>query len=104
MRARIKMIFLAMTATALFCPGLGAQNIQLEYSTYLGGSDDDYGKDIVVGTDDTAYLTGYTFSSDFPHRTSYNPSSSGSWDAFVTGLASTGSALIFSTYLGGERG
>ncbi len=102
MRTRIKMILIAAMATALFCPGLGAQNVQLQYSTYLGGSDADYGEDIVVGTDGTAWITGYTYSFDFPRRNSYNPSLSGSSDAFVTGLSSTGSTLIYSTYLGGS--
>ena len=102
MMAKLKIIAIVLTAAIVFCPGLMAQNIQLQYSTYLGGSDYDYGKDIVVGTDGAAYLTGYTYSSDFPYWNSYTDSNSGSSDAFVTELSSTGSALIFSTYLGGS--
>ena len=102
MMARVKMIILGMVATAIFCPGLRAQNVQLKYSTYLGGTENDYAKDITVGSDGTAYITGLTFSSDFPALNSYQPSFAGDYDAFVTRFSSIGSSLLFSTYLGGS--
>lgn len=72
------------------------------YSTYLGGNDDDEGHGIAVDSEECAYVTGVTLSFDFP---TYNPyqSSSAGWiiDAFVTKLSSSGTSLIYSTYLGG---
>ncbi|HEV2492825.1 MAG TPA: SBBP repeat-containing protein [Terriglobia bacterium] len=73
----------------------------LTYSTYLGGSRSDFGTGIAVDSSGDAYVTGYTFSADFPTE---NPAQvfAGSTDAFVTKLNPTGSALIYSTYLGGS--
>ncbi|MDI6783216.1 MAG: SBBP repeat-containing protein [bacterium] len=74
------------------------------YSTYLGGSNDEEGYSIAVDTNGNVYITGYTISSiDFPTTsgafdTSYNSSK----DVFVTKLNATGSALIYSTLLGGS--
>jgi len=75
---------------------------RLDYSTYLGGRDGDYGRDIAVGRSGTAYVTGYTSSPDFPTMpgaadTTFN----GSSDLFVTKLSATGADLIYSTYFGG---
>lgn len=73
----------------------------LDYSTYLGGSRSDFGTGIAVDDSGNAYVTGYTFSAGFP---SENPvqAYAGSVDAFVTKLNAAGSALIYSTYLGGS--
>ncbi len=73
----------------------------LSYSTYLGGSRSDFGTGIAVDSSGNAYVTGYTFSLDFPTE---NPSQvyAGSSDAFVTKLNPSGSALVYSTYLGGR--
>jgi hypothetical protein len=74
----------------------------LVYSTYLGGSTDQYGHDIAVDSSGNAYVTGRTDSSDFPTSASaYNWTNAGSTDIFVTKLNPSGSALIYSTYLGG---
>ncbi|MEA2691662.1 MAG: hypothetical protein QOJ16_1049 [Acidobacteriota bacterium] len=75
----------------------------LLYSTYLGGSGLDEITGIAVDSAGNAYLTGYTFSSDFPGVTAASPQSgyAGGRDAFVTKLSPTGSALLYSTYLGG---
>jgi len=81
--------------------------VVLSYSTYLGGSDEDWAGGIAVDADGNAYVTGYTRSTDFPTTTgAFQPTHSGgafvSDDAFVTKLNSSGSALIYSTYLGGS--
>jgi len=77
----------------------------LVYSTYLGGSDDDQGLGIAVDTNGNAYVTGSTFSANFPTTAgSFQPTYGGVTDAFVTKLDPTGSALIYSTYLGGSSG
>jgi hypothetical protein len=72
------------------------------YSTFLGGSSGDEGLAIAVDSAGNAYVTGSTLSSDFP---THNPAFSkygGVQDAFVTALNPTGSALLYSTYLGGS--
>ena len=79
----------------------------LSYSTYLGGtSDDSYGHGIVVDTTGSAYVTGRTSSSSFPGTAgnSIQSTLSGFTDAFVTKLNPAGTALIYSTYLGGSLG
>jgi hypothetical protein len=76
----------------------------LRYSTYLGGSEQEPGIGIAVDTTGNAYVTGWTDSPNFPTK---NPLQSAladfSGDAFVTKLDATGSALVFSTYLGGRQ-
>jgi len=73
----------------------------LNYSTYLGGSRSDFGTGIAVDASGNAYVTGYTFSADFPTESPFQ-AYAGSVDAFVTKLNAAGSALIYSTYLGGS--
>jgi hypothetical protein len=79
----------------------------LVYSTYLGGSLGDQASAITVDTAGNAYITGMTNSVDFPvttgafQATNHAPSSGGS-NAFVTKLNPTGTALVYSTYLGGS--
>src|SRR6266513_368742 len=79
----------------------------LVYSTYLGGSGNDYGYGIAVDTLGNAYMTGVTFSTDFPTTPGAIQTTFGGGggffrggDAFVTKLNPTGSALVYSTYLG----
>jgi len=74
----------------------------LSYSTYLGGSDEDYGGGIAVDGSGNAYVTGATQSSDFPTQNPYQGTNAGSVDAFITKLSSSGSTLSYSTYLGGN--
>jgi hypothetical protein len=75
----------------------------LAYSTYLGGSANDAGSGVAVNASGSAYVAGYTYSSDFPttpgaFQTSLHPYQ----DAFVSKLNAAGSALVYSTYLGGN--
>jgi hypothetical protein len=74
----------------------------LSYSTYLGGSSSDVGHAIAVDASGNAYVTGSTSSANFPTKNPLQPALGGSSDAFVAKLDSTGSALIYSTYLGGS--
>jgi len=77
----------------------------LIYSTYLGGDTGpqpyEYGYGIAVDSMGCAYVTGYTSSDSFPTVNPYQPIYGGSGDVFVTKFDSTGSNLVFSTYLGG---
>jgi len=74
----------------------------LDYSTFLGGTGDDFGSDIAV-RDDNAYVTGGTSSADFPTtRGAFDRTLGGDSDAFVTKLNASGSAPVYSTYLGGS--
>jgi len=82
-----------------FVTKLSSSGSTLEYSTYLGGSNDDYGYSIDVDSSGNAYVTGRTSSTNFPTSNHYQGNKSGP-DAFVTKFTSSG-ALSYSTYLGG---
>jgi hypothetical protein len=71
------------------------------YSTYLGGNYIDIAWFIAVDSAGQAHVTGETQSSDFPLRGPYKNTLTGFPNAFVTRLNSDGSALVYSTYLGG---
>jgi hypothetical protein len=75
----------------------------LVYSTYLGGSGVDFGLSIAVDSSDNAHVTGSTESSDFPTMNPLQPTYGGNGDAFVAMINPTGSALVYSTYLGGSE-
>ncbi len=76
----------------------------LVYSTFLGGSNYDYGRYIAVDCAGNAYVAGWTDSSDFPAAPgAFQISLKGYNDAFVSKLNSDGSALVYSTFLGGTR-
>lgn len=74
----------------------------LAYSTFLGGDVRDQGQSIAVDASGNAYVTGSTQSLNFPTARPIQPAlgGSGSFDAFVTKLNETGTALVYSTYLG----
>jgi Beta-propeller repeat/Cep192 domain 4 len=82
----------------------------LDYSSYLGGTDDDSAFAIAIDSSGEAYITGTTDSSDFPSTSgavqtacSLNTlTGTCSGDAFVTKLSADGSTELFSTYLGGS--
>jgi uncharacterized repeat protein (TIGR01451 family) len=88
--------------TRLNPAGLGVAD--LVYSTYLGSNDFEGGSDIAVEAAGNAYVTGFTYSLSFPTTTgAFQTALGGSTDAFVSKINSTGSALLYSTYLGGSR-
>ncbi len=76
----------------------------LVYSTYLGGSDFDFGWGISVDGFGSAYITGGTYSTDFPIEGEYQTYHGGGCDVFVTKLNGAGNDLVYSTYLGGSEG
>ncbi len=86
-----------------FVTKLNASGKMLVYSTYLGGSDSDDAAGIAVDASDTAYVTGRTYSTNFPTTNAFQTTFRGSADAFVTKLNATGNALVYSSYLGGSN-
>jgi hypothetical protein len=88
-----------------FVTKLSADGSVLVYSTYLGGSGDEDALDvagIAVDSSGNAYVTGRTFSTTFPTVNPLQAANSGDSDVFVAKLNTGGSALVFSTYLGGS--
>ena len=90
-----------------FVTKLNPSGSDLVYSSYLGGgailnANDDWGEGIAVDRAGNAYVTGYTFSPDFPTTPgSFQPVLGGSLDAYVTKVTPTG-ALAYSTFVGGS--
>ena len=77
----------------------------LNYSTYLGGSAaGDVGSSIAVDSNGDAFVTGTTFSTNFPTKNGFGAGNATSGVAFVTELNPSGTALLYSTYLGGTGG
>jgi beta-propeller repeat-containing protein/ASPM-SPD-2-Hydin domain-containing protein/HYDIN/CFA65/VesB family protein len=74
----------------------------LSFSTYLGGSLDDTAYSIAVDSSSDVYVAGTTDSTDFPTENALQADNAGNEDAFITKFNSTGTALIYSTYLGGS--
>ncbi len=81
---------------------LNAQGDGLVYSTFYGGSGDDVGRSIAVDQDGFAYVSGDTFSTNFPVVKALQPTSAGKRDVFVFKLNPAGSEAVFSTYWGGS--
>jgi len=75
----------------------------LVWSSYLGGSGDDWGNGIVTGSEGPLYVTGWTQSSDFPTTGGFDSTFGGNMDAFVARVLVSG-ALSWSSYLGGSGG
>ena len=86
----------------VFISKLNPPGTALLYSTYLGGSNDDNSTGIAVDSTGSVYITGFTKSTDFPTVDPIQGSNAGYENAFVTKLNPSGSALVYSTYLGGN--
>ena len=89
-------------STDTYVAKLNPSGSALVYSTYLGGSGDDQGLGIAVDSAGNAYVTGPTYSPDFPTQNPLQAEMRGNYDAFVAKLNPSGSALVYSTYLGGS--
>ncbi|MBN1227488.1 MAG: SBBP repeat-containing protein, partial [Deltaproteobacteria bacterium] len=87
-----------------FISKLGAAGNTLTYSTFLGGSKGDRGRDISVDSSGNAYVTGYTDSTNFPLVNAYQGTyGGGDTDAFISKLGPGGTTLTYSTFLGGSN-
>ena len=89
-----------------FVTKINSQGSALVYSTYLGGGKiingtEDWGEGIAVDSAGSAYVTGYTYSPDFPVTPGAYDTSRAGLDAFVTKFTPDGASLVYSTFLGG---
>jgi len=81
---------------------------RVDWATYLGGTGEDFGGAITVDGAGSAYVGGWTNSSNFPTRSPIQSTYQGGnyatqqYDATVTRLSPSGNSLLFSTYLGGS--
>jgi hypothetical protein len=89
-----------------FVTKLSPDALTVLYSTYLGGSFEDYGQSIALDANDNIFITGSTQSDDFPTQAAIQPNRAGEFqdsDLFVSKISADGSSLVYSTYLGGTR-
>jgi PKD repeat protein len=85
-----------------FVTMLGKYGDTLGYSTYLGGANNDYVCDLALDSFGCAYVTGYTFSNDYPTTSvAFDTTYNGGADAIMSKVSTSGK-LLQSTYLGGE--
>ena len=88
-----------------FLARLEGDGSDLTFSTFLGGSANDYSYDLAVDAAGFRYVSGTTSSADFPTTAgAYDRSLDGSADSFVARVNFAGSALGYATYLGGSDG
>jgi hypothetical protein len=83
---------------------LNSTGTALLFSTYLGGAGDDHGNAIALDGSGNVYITGDTYSPNFPTIDATQSQIGGGQDAFITKLNSAGSQLLYSTFYGGSGG
>jgi uncharacterized protein (TIGR03437 family) len=88
----------------IFVAKINPSGSALVYSTYLDGSGKDQANAIAADSAGNAYVTGSTTSTDFPTVNALQSKNPGTLVAFATKINPTGSALVYSTYLGGSAG
>jgi len=99
-------VFVGATPGAnVFLTKWSADGRQMLYSTYLGGSYFDYVTGLAVDRTGNAYVSGYTYSTDFPvTRGALQSKTAAAYTGFVAKVGPGGDTLAYSTYLGGCRG
>ncbi len=86
----------------VFITRLSAAGDSLIYSASVGGSSQSQGWGIAIDSARNAFVTGYTYASNFPVTADAFQASKGGWsDAFVTEISPTGDSIVYSTFLGG---
>ncbi len=92
----------------VFITKLNPSGSSLVYSTFIGGPTDERGYGIAIDSSGNAYVTGTTYDTwgyptHFPTTlVAYDTTHNGDYDVFVTKLNSTGSSLVYSTFIGGS--
>ncbi len=86
----------------LFITKISTRENNIVYSTFLGGRSSDYGRGIAIDSKGNIYITGETYSSNFPTQNPLQISNGGYWDVFISKINTDGSAIVYSTYLGGS--
>jgi hypothetical protein len=90
------------TGADIFVTKLNSTGTALLYSTYIGGLNGDIAYSIAIDGSGNAYITGYTYSANYDITTgAFQTTKAAFADVFVTKLNSTGTALLYSTYIGG---
>ena len=74
----------------------------LDFSTYLGGWDWDYGAGIALGDNGSVVAIGIGVSLNYPTYEAYQPTNAGGYEAVVSQLSPAGTSFVYSTYLGGS--
>jgi len=99
-------VFVGATPGAnVFLTKWSADGRQMLYSTYLGGSYFDYVTGLAVDRTGNAYVSGYTYSTDFPvTRGALQSKTAAAYTGFVAKVGPGGDTLAYSTYLGGSAG
>jgi Tol biopolymer transport system component len=85
-----------------FLLSLNPSGSALVFSTYFGGLSEDKAKGIGLDSAGNVYFAGYTYSTDFPTVKPVQLMNGGGYDAFVAAVRPDGSAVLFSSYLGGS--
>lgn len=94
-------------AEEAFVTEFSADGSALVFSTFLGGTRNDFAHGLAIDGSDNLYVTGWTSSYDFPTVNPYQATKSGDQyneEVFVTKISPDGSTLLYSTYLGGSSG
>ncbi|MBI4854558.1 MAG: SBBP repeat-containing protein [Acidobacteria bacterium] len=89
----------------IFVTKLNPTATEIIYSTYLIGNDIDRGFALLIDAQGNTYLTGETYSSDFPTVTPFQAKGGGgaNIDAFLVKISPEGNKLLYSTYFGGSQ-
>jgi len=85
-----------------FVAKLDVSGSSLIYADYVGGNSETNPSAMALDSSNHVFLTGYTYASDFPTVNAYQGTQPGSPSGFITEISADGSALLYSTYLGGS--
>ncbi|MHA1966211.1 MAG: SBBP repeat-containing protein [Candidatus Hodarchaeales archaeon] len=85
-----------------FITKINAAGDTVIFSSLIGGNMNDYSNEIAIDTYNNSYVTGETWSDNYPIKNEYSSSKWGNVDAFITKLNASGNGLVFSTFIGGS--
>ena len=85
-----------------FVMGLNPTGSAILFSTYIGGNANDYANSFEMDAQGNFYIAGSTLSTDYPTVSPIQAANAGNYDIALTKINASGSAILFSTYLGGS--